>query len=749
MRSIRGLSLLIFVGFVCAAFASPALADKARPAWEKKVKSYKVKIESSPPGAKIYRNGKEYGLVGVTPWEGTLPRNDDSRSGVERHSITVELKGYEPATKTMRVVRPRSRRVVQNLFIPMTKKDSPGKVNVTADADKNAFGASVWVDGQLQGSLPLIITIKEEGRVLVEVKKEGFENFSQWVTVKEETEVTVNPQLKEVVKEVFGSILVTADVNDAEVYIDGNVQTSKTPARFDKISVGAHVVEVRKEPAMPWRQTINVEKDKVVTVQAELKATIGGPGGTLRILADAPGARAYIDGKDVGEVPVDIKGIKPGDHLIEVKAPGYFAAEKRVTVSAGSTEVLKLELQPEASAKTTGTVKVVSPEPEAEVAIDGAVVGPVPQEKELDAGDHFIVVRKVGYADFEKKIRVEPGKEITITAKLRAVGGIKVVTNTPGADVLMDGQVVGQTPYTKADVDVGTYGVIVRRPDHYDFETEVTIEGGKNTTVSTKLEAIDTGPTAEDLLSLQRGLTSFGARTLPLGNSTIDIALGYAHFIEGRITVGAGKLGGMGFDAGVTLRTYFSRSEITVNSRLMFADKQPFSTGAFANIGGGSNFFDDSGRNSFIADIGLMASLTGLENVTVTGRAYLSMWSERHCPEVLADDTFDGDPLQVCTDYKAFVDGNPPADFTQDDKDRVDELIGADDDGDMFNRETGLRAMLSLIIEVAVRQRWNVWLRVEGAPFQGEKASNTTMFSPAMLEEDIGTYIHLGTTYKF
>lgn len=748
MRSIRGLSLLTVIAALLTVSSTDVFADKARPAWEKKVRKYKVKIESTPPGATIYRNGKDYGPIGVTPWEGEFPRNDDSRSGLERHTITVELKGYEPATKTMRVVRPRSRRIVQNLFIPMTKKDSPGKISVTADADKNAFGASVWVDGQLQGSLPLVLTIKEEGRVLVEVKKDGYEPFSQWVQVKEETQVTVNPQLKEIVKEEFGSILVTADVKDAEVYIDGNIQTQKTPAKFDDIAVGPHVVEVRKEPAMPWRQTINVDKNKTVTVEAELEATIGGPGGTLRILADAPGARAYIDGKDVGEVPVDIKGIKPGDHLIEVKAPGYFAAEKRVTVSAGSTEVLKLELQPEASAKTTGTVKVVSPEPEAEVAIDGAVVGPVPQQKELDAGDHFIVVRKAGFADFEKKVRVESGKELTITAKLRAVGGIKVVSNPSGADVLMDGQVVGQTPYTKPDVDIGEYGIIVRYADHYDFEGQVKIEGGKNTTVSARLEAIDTGPTAEDLLSLQRGLTSFGARTLPLGNSTIDLAMGYTHFLEGRITVGAGQLGGFGFDAGVTVRTYFSRSEITFNTRLMLADKQPFSAGAMVNIGGGGNFFDDSGRNSFVLDAGLMASLTGLENVTITGRAYLAMWSERHCPELLADDTFDGDPLAVCTDYKAFVDGMA-TDFTQDDKDRVDELIGADDNGDLFKRESGIRAMLSLIVEVAVRQRWNVWLRIEGAPFQNEKASNTDMFSPAMLDEDIGTYVHFGTTYKF
>ena len=741
MRSTRKISLLSLLISVAAlaALTAQASAQEQRPRESSTV--YKVKIESSPPGATIYRNGKQYGPVGTTPWEGTFPKG--------QHTISVELKGYEPASKPMKIVRPRNSTIVQDLFIPMTKKVSPGRISITADADKNAFGANVWLDGQFQGALPLVLTVDREGRHQVEVKKDDFEVFSQWVDVKEDTEVTVNPQLKAVKKDEFGSILVTADVNDAEVWIDGNLQTAKTPSRFDKIAIGPHIVEVRKDPAMPWKQQVNVEKDKVATVQGELKATIAGPGGTLRVLSNVEGARAYIDGKDVGETPVDIKGIKAGEHLIEVKAPGHVAAERRVTVNAGSTEVLKLELQPEASAKTTGTVKVVSPEPEAEVAIDGAMVGKVPQEKELGSGDHFIVVRKVGFADFEKKIRVEAGQEVTITAKLRAVGGLKIVSNPSGADVLMDGQVVGQTPYNKADVDVGEYGIIVRYTDYYDFEGSVKIEGGKNATLSAKLEAIDTGPTAEDLLSLQRGLTSFGARTLPLGNSTIDMALGYPYYMEGRITVGAGRLGGFGFDAGVTFRSYFSRSEIVVNSRLMLADKQPFSAGAFANIGGGGNFFDDSGRNTFLLDTGLMASLTGLENVTITGRAYLAMWSDRHCPEILADGKIDGEPLQVCSDYKAFVDGTPPAGFDQDAKDRVDLLVGANDDSDLFKRETGLRAMLSIIVEVSVRQRWNVWLRVEGAPFQEERAANTDLFSPALTDTDLGTYVHLGTTYKF
>ena len=38
---------------------------------------------------------------------------------------------------------------------------------------------------------------------------------------------------------------------------------------------------------------------------------------------------------------------------------------------------------------------------------------------------------------------------------------------------------------------------------------------------------------------------------------------------------------------------------------------------------------------------------------------------------------------------------------------------------------------------------------LEGAPFQDERALFTSMFSRPMFDTDFGTYVRLGTTYKF
>ncbi len=729
-RLLRHLTFLVTL-VLAASVAGEAIAQSTNPRLQTRHTKYRVKIDSAPQKAAIYLDDKKYGIAGYTPWSGRLPKGT--------WKVILELEGYEPAERTIVVRRTRS---WQETFVPLVKKVVPAKLDVRPDADKNAFGAKVWVDGQVQGQIPALITL-DGGRHLVEVKKDGFETFEQWVEVKEGEKVTVNPMLRPVKVEEKGDILVEADVPGAQVYVDGNLHPDKTPTIITGVLVGPHVVEVRKEPALPWKQTVQVEAQKTVKVSAELKATIGGPGGSIRVLSSVDKATVYLDGTELGPAPIDVKDVKPGPHVIEVKAKGYLTGEKRVTVSAGSADVLKFELQPEAASSKNGTLKVVSPVPEAIVYVDGENVGQVPQTREIPAGDHFVVVEKKGYKKFEKKVRVEIGQTLAVTAVLKAVGGLRILSTPSGAEVLLDGAPIGATPMAKEDIDVGEHVITVRYADYYEAEKTVTVKGGELDVLSMKLEKIDTGPTAAELAREQRGLTSFGARPLPKGRTTFDMAMGYPYIFDVRFNVGGGKIGSKPFDAGATFRSFLSRSEISVTGRLSLADADPFSAGIFTTLGGGGNFFDDSARNTFFTDLGVMASLTGLGSVTLTGRAYLNLWSDRHCPEYdeSAGD-WAGDPMAVCVQWH---DGNLQS--TDPDKyDRIVTLVG--EDGPL-GRETGARAMVSFIVEIAWRQRWNLWALFEGAPFQSERAAYTHYFSPVLLEEDIGTYFRLGTTYKF
>ena len=327
-------------------------------------------------------------------------------------------------------------------------------------------------------------------------------------------------------------------------------------------------------------------------------------------------------------------------------------------------------------------------------------------------------------------------------ANLKPVGRLRILSTPAQATVLINGMPAGKTPLDE-EVEVGETVIRIEMPGFQPFEQTLTIEGGKTQTLSRELAIA--GMSEAELAAQQRGLSSFGARTLPRGRSTVDFAAGYPYFLEAKINVGAGKIAKkFGFDAGVGVRTMLARNELGLGGRMMLADHNPFSAGVFTNIWWGSKLLDDSRRNGFTWDIGAAASLTALSHVTITGRAYLNFWSDRHCPTLKGDGTFDGDPIDVCKQYKDMT-------LAPDARERIN-LLTTGDETDAWNfdeRENGIRLMTSVIAEIAVRQRWNIFGIMEGAPFQKERALFTTDFAGTMLSTDYILYVQLGTSYKF
>lgn len=726
LRKCIRIAAIALVVFGMAAVAAAGVCPKTG--------RYSVKIDSAPQGAAIYIGDKSCQL-GVTPWEGKLNR--------ATYSVIVEANGYEAATKSFAVAALRKK---QELFVPLVKKSEPPKIDVRADGDpKGMTGATVLLDGEVKGQAPLVITTTP-GRHQLRVQKEGFEPYENWYVTSDNNTQTVMPTLKEL-KAKFGAVVVDADVPDAEVYIDGNKHPDNTPAVIQNVVEGYHVIEVRKKPAQPWKQTVQVTAGQNTKVRAELQATLGNGVGVIRVLSDTDGARAYIDGTDMGAVPVDIKDVKAGEHIVQVKAPGMQPAEKKVVVVAGSSQIVKFDLNNDVGG-ASGVIKVVSMVPEAQVFIDGAAVGTVPQEKRVAAGEHPVVVRLEGYKQFEQKVRVDPGQAVTVQAALKPVGRLRVLSTPTDAQVMVNGMPIGKTPFD-GDVETGETVVRLEMRGYQPFEQTLVIEGGKNHTLSRELSVA--GPSESELVTEQRGLSSFGGRTLPRGRSTIDVSVGYPYYFEGRVNVGAGRIASQfGFDAGVTVRTMFARTELGLGGRIMLANNEPFSAALFSDLYWGSTLLDNSGRNGLTWNAGAAASLTALGQVTITGRVYLNAWTDRYCPDrktagmTSADDVFDGDALPVCrTFYANFADTMNP------EVARISKLTGWRSQDDVFSRDGGARLMLSIVVELALYQHWNLFGILEGAPRQAERALFTQDFSKPMFETDPALYLRLGTSYKF
>jgi hypothetical protein len=90
------------------------------------------------------------------------------------------------------------------------------------------------------------------------------------------------------------------------------------------------------------RRVLDPERDDVAVsfiarhTDAREKALSGGRGG-LRIGSTPAGATVTFDGRELGETPLVLKDVLPGEHYVRIVKPGLGAAWKKLTVVTGET----------------------------------------------------------------------------------------------------------------------------------------------------------------------------------------------------------------------------------------------------------------------------------------------------------------------------------------------------------------------------------------------------------------------------
>lgn len=691
-----------------AALGDDASAQMAkRP--KRKGRAYAVTIDSVPQQATMYLDDKKYGTVGYTPYSGRLVKGD--------YKLILEVPGYKTVEQTISV-GPQSR----EFFYALEKTN--GTLDVRGDADPNALGAQVYVNGEAKGTIPASILLAE-GRVLVEIKKPGFNDLAQWTEVKAGERITLAPQLK--AQPTKGGLLIDADVPNASVSVDGKELADTTPAIVDNLDAGPHIVEVRKPPAQPWKTTVEVKPNVRVKINAEL----GKGGGSVKVLSNREDAEVWLDGDPKGKAPVDLQQVPPGIHLIEVRAKGFKTREERVTVQGGQSSVIKLDLVDKAIAGPAGRLRIISPVPEAAVYIDGAPVGNAPFESDISAGMHYVVVQKPGFAKFEKQVVVEEGKLASVSAELRSSGGVRFIANVDDAEVLVDGRPVGRTPLTLDTIDAGDHVVTIRRTGFAEYNERVRVEGGQLTVVNAVL--------SEDPTKIKRGLSSWGANTIPNGRFAVDAGTGYPYYVELRATAGVTESKLLSWDFGLEFRSValIGTWEFLGTVRVRLLQIPPFALAVFGSGGAGGG--TQSGRSEATLQGGAIGTLQMTNILSVSGKAWLDFWSDRLCAEPTATSggKSENGP-DVCKQTAS------PADQLQ-----AINLVGSTA-MDLYKRDVGLRFYLSLVVEAAVSDNVSVYFVFEGAPFQNQRAGFSKLFTSTLLSKDDPIYNgRLGLTFKF
>lgn len=129
--------------------------------------------------------------------------------------------------------------------------------------------------------------------------------------------------------------------------------------------------------------------------------------------------------------------------------------------------------------------------------MNGALVGTIPLSDPLllPPGEHVIKVTKRGYVDYYEVHRVRRGQqELTIEADLLPFSGVVIIQTEPaGAQVLVDGELLGETPF-EGEVESGQRQLELVKSGFKTFASTAAMSAGDTYFLNLKLEPAPSEP---------------------------------------------------------------------------------------------------------------------------------------------------------------------------------------------------------------------------------------------------------------
>ena len=178
-------------------------------------------------------------------------------------------------------------------------------------------------------------------------------------------------------------------------------------------------------------------------------------------------AELFIDGKPSGPLPPFVHTLAAGKHRIEVRADGYKPFTTEVHVRSGGTPLeVDAQLTADGPMQVEGVV-LTQPAPEKPAE---------PQQPPPDAQKKkHLWAKKAApkqaepeppQAIIEEPRPEEPPPETTVVV-VDKQSRLRIVTDPPGAEVRVDGKVVGTSPVTTGPLDPGPYHPVIATLDGY------------------------------------------------------------------------------------------------------------------------------------------------------------------------------------------------------------------------------------------------------------------------------------------
>jgi len=245
-------------------------------------------------------------------------------------------------------------------------------------------GASVFLNDRLVGSTPYVSNEVNPGTYRLRIRLNSHEDFTTPVTVRAGQIMPVDARLAALA----GSLNISSTPPGAAIYLDGNY-AGDTPKTIERLKLGEHRVELRKEGYEKFATPAQVMHKQVTSIEAKLVAAVG----QLRILVKPFGSVFIDDAQQVTDSDItNTLNLPAGKHRVRAVHPSLGVWEKEVNIEAGRPQNITVDFD------KTVSLRVTAEPVSAEIFVDNKSTGQwTPSLIRVNVGRHTIDVRREGY----------------------------------------------------------------------------------------------------------------------------------------------------------------------------------------------------------------------------------------------------------------------------------------------------------------------------------------------------------------
>lgn len=310
-----------------------------------------------------------------------------------------------------------------------------------------------------------------------------------------------------------------------DILVNGDKKCSSSPCAIEGLKADTYTVRAHAAGYQAMADIAVVVPSGGKAVQNLSLVRASGTG--LKVLGEGTGLKLFVDGREVGLLPQEIKDMEPGDHVIRVAGNERFEPfEKHVTVEPEQMQTvgpLKLRVL-----KGLATIAPGEHSSGAKVILisgsDRRTLPRLPITLDIPTNEqHTIVASRRGYAQLKLPIQFDDGQvektfEVTLTdgssssptqaapsparsgssaprssqpsgpraAEPAASGGGTLNINSiPVSTVVLDGRPLGPTPKIGVKVPAGSHTVVFINGSERKISS-VTVGAGEAKTVAMK-----------------------------------------------------------------------------------------------------------------------------------------------------------------------------------------------------------------------------------------------------------------------